>query len=329
MMWVVFSDNENITIRLLPAPITVTPDPSLLVHYFWERYVIGDDPFTDERENSVPFTLGVAVKNAGYGTASSLQITSGQPEIVENEKGLLVNFNIIGAFIGNEMISSSLTVMFGDLLPGNTVVARWQIVSSLQGEFRNYSATFENINPLGDPNLSILDELEIHELIRNVRIYDTSEDDEVLDFLVNDVNDAFAYPDMLYSSKSLDHYNVTTGVVLSVRSLTTYLLEVRTVSNHTGWVYYRYEDTQSILSSTAFTLNGTKQEGNEVVSIPPENSWITRENGSSSNDDSFYLHIVDNITTTDEIIFNMELCSFDCPTVEISYSRAETGSYVI
>ena len=321
-------DNENITIRLLPALITVTPDPSLLVHYFWERNVIGDDPFTDEIENSVPFTLGVAVKNAGYGTASSLQITSGQPEIIENEKGLLINFNIIGAFIGNKMISPSLTVMFGDLPPDSTVVARWQMVSSLQGEFRNYSATFENINPLGDPNLSILDELEIHELIRNVRIYGTSEDDEVLDFLVNERNDAFVYPDMLYSSKSLEHYNVSVGVVLSVHYLTTYLLEVRTVSNYTGWVYYRYEDTQGILSSTAFTLSGTKQEGTDIVSMPPENSWITWEDSSSSNDDVFYLHIVDNITTTDEIVFTMELCSTDCPTVEMAYLRAQTGTYV-
>ena len=322
-------DNENITIRLLPAFITVTPDPSLLVHYFWEKFVIGDDPFTDEIENSVPFTLGVAVKNAGYGTASSLQITSGQPEIIENEKGLLVNFNIIGAFIGNEMISSSLTVMFGDLAPDSTVVARWQMISSLQGEFRNYSATFENINPLGDPNLSILDELEIHELIRNVRIYGTSEDDEVLDFLVNEVNDAFVYPDMLYSSKSLEHYNVSTGLVLSARSVSTHLLEVRTASNNTGWVYYRYEDNQGILSRIAFTLNGTRQEGTETISIPPENSWITRDDSSNSNDDAFYLHILDNITTTDEVIYTMELCSTDCPTVEMTYSRAPTGMYII
>ena len=318
-------DNENITIRLLPAFITVTPDPSLLVHYFWEKFVIGDDPFTDEVENSVPFTLGVAVKNAGYGTASSLQITSGQPEIIENEKGLLINFNIIGAFIGNEMFSPSLTVMFGDLAPNTTVVARWQMISSLQGEFRNYSATFENINPLGDPNLSILDELEIHELIRNIRIYGTSEDDEVLDFLVNEVNDAFTYPDMLYSSKSLEHYNVSTGVVLSVRSLTTHVLEVRTVSNSTGWVYYRYEDNQDILSSIAFTLNGTKQVGDKIVSIPPENSWITKDDSSTLNDDVYYLHIVDNVTVTDEIVFNMELCSTDCPTVEMAYLRAPTG----
>ena len=318
-------DNENITIRLLPAFITVTPDPSLLVHYFWERYVIGDDPFTDEIENSVPFTLGVAVKNAGYGTASSLQLTSGQPEIIENEKGLLINFNIIGAFIGNEMFSPSLTVKFGDLVPNTTVVARWQMISSLQGEFRNYSATFENINPLGDPNLSILDELEIHELIRNIRIYGTSEDDEVLDFLVNEVNDAFTYPDMLYSSKSLEHYNVSTGVVLSVHSFTTHVLEVRTVSNSTGWVYYRYKDNQGILSNIAFTLNGTKQVGDKIVSIPPENSWITKDDSSTSNDDVYYLHIVDNVTVTDEIVFNMELCSTDCPTVEMAYFRAPTG----
>ena len=325
-------DNENITIRLLPALITVTPDPSLLVHYFWERYVIGDDPFTDEIESSVPFTLGVAVKNAGYGTATSLQITSGQPEIVENEKGLLVNFNIIGAFIGNQTISSSLTVMFGDLAPDSTVVARWHMISSLQGRFRNYSATFENINPLGDPNLSILDELEIHELIRNVRIYNSSEEDDVLDFLVNELNDAFAYPDVLYSSKSLEHYNVSSGVVLSVRQLTAYSLEVRTVSNSTGWVYYRYEDDQSILTSTAATLNGTRWEGIKVVSMPPENSWITRKKRSkdikrsSRSNFIYYLHIVDNVITTDEVIFNIEACATDCPTVEMAYSRAETGS---
>ena len=156
---------ESITIPLLPTVITVRPDPSLLVHYFWERYVVGDDPFTDEIEPSIPFTLGVAVKNVGHGTAYSLQITSGQPEIIENERGLLVNFMIIGANIGRKGVSPSLTVMFGDLAPNTTVVARWLMISSLQGEFMNYSATFENINPLGDPQLSILDELEIHELI--------------------------------------------------------------------------------------------------------------------------------------------------------------------
>ena len=114
------------------------------------------------------------------------------------------------------------------------------MISSLQGEFMNCSATFENINPLGDPRLSILDEVEIHELIRNVMIYsDPNEDDGTLDFLVNERNDFLAYPDVLYSSKTLQRYNVSAGIVISVHAIST-SLEIRTSSNSTGWVYYRH-----------------------------------------------------------------------------------------
>ena len=109
-------NGENITVPLFPTPIVVTPDPSLLVHYFWERNVVGDDPFTETVEPSVPFTLGVAIKNAGYGTAYSLQISSAQPEIIDNERGLLIHFMIIGSRIGSESAAPSLKVMFGDLL---------------------------------------------------------------------------------------------------------------------------------------------------------------------------------------------------------------------
>ena len=321
-------DGENITIPLVPTVITVTPDPSLLVHYFWERFVVGDDPFTDEIEDSIPFTLGVVVKNAGHGVASSLQITSGQPEIIANKRGLLINFMIIGAMIGNGSIEPSLTVMFGDVPPDATKVARWQIISSLQGEFRNYSATFENINPLGDPNLSILDELEIHELIRNVRIYNSPEDDGVLDFLVNELDDLLAFPDALYSSKTLEHYNVSVGTILSVRSITTTLLEVRTFTNTTGWVYYRYADTENLLSNTAPAINATKREGNYTTSMPSENSWITRNEDIITRLDTFYLHIFDNVTTDIEVIFNMSLCTFDCSPSEMTFKKPPTGKHV-
>ena len=307
-------DNENITIRLLPAPITVTPDPSLSVHYFWERFVIGDDPFTDERENSVPFTLGVAVKNAGYGTASSLQITSGQPEIVENEKGLHIGFMIINAVIGNKSTDPFLTLMFGDLPPDSTAVARWQMISSLQGEFRGYTAIFQNINPLGDPNLSILDELQIHELIRNVRMYDRHEEDGVLDFLVNELDDLLAYPDALYSSKSLERYNISIGTIVSLRRTAANLVEVTTISNSTGWVYYRYEGSQDVLGDVMSFESGVKKDGsNNIISIPTDNFWVTTE------DESVYLHMVDNITTVTEIIFNLTLCISNCPTIGIEY----------
>ena len=304
-------ESENITVPFAPTPITVTPDPSLLVHYFWERYVVGDNPFTEEVEPSVPFTLGVAVKNAGSGTAFSLQISSGQPEIIENERGLLIDFMIIGSNIGSESASPSLSLTFGDLLPSTTVVARWYMISSLQGEFMGYSATFENINPLGDPRLSVLDDLQIHELIKNVDMYTLNEEDGIMDFLVNDLDDFLAYPDGLYSSRTLERYNVSVGAILSVNSVMddmTRSLVVTTSTNSTGWVYFRYEDTQDNLQDIALSINGSKIEGNQNITIPSPNSWITTD-----RDGTFYLHILDYFNTTDEeVVYTLNLCTDNC-----------------
>lgn len=175
---------------------------------------------------------------------------------------MLVNFSIIGANIGSESISPSLTVLFGDLTPNTTMVVRWYMISSLQGEFRSYTTTFKNMNPLGDPKLSILDELEIHELIKNVMIYNSSEDDGIQDFLVNDRNDYLAYPDALCHSNTLQKYNVSIGTVLSVHNYDSVSLVIRTTSNSTGWIYYRYEDTSGILSNAVSSVNSTKLESN-------------------------------------------------------------------
>ena len=310
-------DGENITVPFLPTPIIVRPDASLLVYYFWERHVVGDDPFTDDVELSIPFTLGVVVKNVGYGAAYDLKISSGQPEIIENEKGLLVNFMIIGANVGGKSASPSLTVTFGDLEPNTTAVARWFMISSLQGEFISYNATFENINPLGDPKLSILDDLQTHELIRNVEMYTSSEDDGILDFLVNDRSDYLAYPDTLYSSSSLKRYNVSTGTVISVQATlesSSVTLVVKASTNITGWVYYRYEDVQNMLYNTAFSINNSKDESNVTVTLPSQNSWIT-----SDRDGTFYLHIVDYLETTDEVVYTLHNCIENCPSIGVPF----------
>ena len=55
--WSYIINGKNITILLLPTRITVIPDPSLIVHYFWEKYAIGDNPFTERIEPSVPLSL--------------------------------------------------------------------------------------------------------------------------------------------------------------------------------------------------------------------------------------------------------------------------------
>jgi hypothetical protein len=56
---------------------------------------------------------GLMIRNVGYGTAYNMKITSGQPNIVDNQKGLAVIFTIIGSQVGTRAITPSLTVDLG------------------------------------------------------------------------------------------------------------------------------------------------------------------------------------------------------------------------
>ncbi|XP_078472002.1 uncharacterized protein LOC144733868 [Lampetra planeri] len=292
-----------VEIPLYPETITIAPDPRLTIHYFLERFVNSDDPMTDAVEPSVPFTLGVAVCNKGYGVATKLEITSGQPEIVSNKKGLLVKFQIIGATLGSEPMSSSLQVLFGDLQPFETKVARWWMTSSLLGEFNNYSATFQNKNPLGDPRLSVLDELKIHKLIRNVRIPDM-EDDGLLDFLVDAQFDSRGLPDRLYNSKDLSYTDTSIGNVTDVRRTrsvgSTMDIFLTTYSNESGWVYVQY-DTQLEKNVQATVISFT----HGVRVLPKENAWVTSYVGSS---DTQLGHLVFNFSQAGSADFYVQIC---------------------
>jgi hypothetical protein len=87
-----YKENGNvITVPLLSTPVTVFPQAELYLDYFHQRDVFADDPFTIEIEPSVPFSLGILVKNQGKGAAKNLHITSAQPKIIDNEKGLLIS----------------------------------------------------------------------------------------------------------------------------------------------------------------------------------------------------------------------------------------------
>jgi len=103
-------------LRVLPDTITVKPDPEFEITYFQPRDVDGDNPFTPYIvESPIPFTLGVLVKNVGYGMARNVQIASEQPRIVENLQGLLVVPLLLGSRVDDQPTdSTSLTVNLGD-----------------------------------------------------------------------------------------------------------------------------------------------------------------------------------------------------------------------
>ena len=266
-----YQDGNAITIPLFPAPITVHPDPRLSVKYFHQRDVYADDPFThDVVEPSVPFSLAVMVDNHGHGTARDVQIVSGQPRIIENEKGLLINFEIIGSDVENQPQSPSLTATMGEIVPGTNKIARWLLTSTLQGLFTDYKATFEHLDSLGKTNLSLIDEVTIHEMIHLVQAPGAFEDGRP-DFLVNDVHDPDNLPDTIYLSGG------TTGRVEVVRQAAHdgppaigNLVVHLTAAAPMAWVYFRVPEP----SDGQFVLTRVVRSDNTEIYFGT-NVWTT------------------------------------------------------
>jgi len=192
-------NGATISIPLSPATISVQPNPQLYLKYFLQRDVFADDPYTLPIEPSIPFPLAVMVQNKGYGTAHNFQITSAQPKIVDNQKGLLINFQIIGTEIAGQPVTPSLTVNFGDVAPGGIKIGEWLFTSTLQGLFIDYKATFQHVDPLGNPRLSLIQGVDIHEMTHMVRA-EGAWDDGQPDFLTVETANFDSLPDTLFLS---------------------------------------------------------------------------------------------------------------------------------
>ncbi|CAC5421094.1 unnamed protein product [Mytilus coruscus] len=298
---------SNFSVPLLPDTITVKPNPSLVLHYFHEKYVRGDDPLTTEEEPVIPFTLAVMVRNSGYGIARALKISSAQPQIIENEKGLLITFKIIGGFLDNEPITPSLIVDFGDIKSFETKTARWMLTSTLKGTFYNFSATFENINPLGDPQLSLFENVWYHELIHLVRLFRDDQDDGFDDFLVNDFVDNKGIPEKVYNSANgSDVYDVMSANALGLSSSTfvksdmiTYtLVYMEVLTNTSNWFYARVKNN---ITRPHQTLLSVKSDDNRDI-VVDENIWTT-----THVLDSNLIHLFDFIKSNNSVSEKIEM----------------------
>lgn len=266
-----YSVNGNtVAIPLSPAAITVHPSPRLTVQYFHQRDVFSDDPHTDLIEPAVPFSLGLLVKNQGQGVARDFHITSAQPEIVENEKGLLADFKILATEVAGKSLEPTLTAALGDIGPGTNAIARWLLTSTIQGLFIDYHATFEHVTGLGNAKLSLIDAVSIHELNHVVQAGGTFADGRP-DFLVNDVPDLHDYPDTLYfSDGSTNRVQMTTNAVIS-GTLSAGQLQVQLSSALPGgWAYLRIPDP----GNGRFQLVGVVRSDQQVLGVDT-NVWTT------------------------------------------------------
>ncbi|MEZ6091688.1 MAG: dockerin type I domain-containing protein [Pirellulaceae bacterium] len=263
--------NAEVRYDFLPTQVTIRPLAALDLDYFWQRDVIADDPFTDEIEPSEIFTLGVLVNNRGAGVARDLRIESGQPKIVENEKGLLIDdFEIVGTSVNGQPAERTLNALIGDLEGGGLAVAEWQLESSLQGLFTDYTATFEHISDFGRPELSLVKNVRIHELIRPVQATASGVDDTITDFLVNDVPDVIDAPDTIYFSNGTIA-DVEQGAVNQFGAgphLADMSVDV-TATMPAGWGYLQTTDP----SGGSFELIGVRRSDGTMLNAA--NFWQT------------------------------------------------------
>ena len=259
-----------VTVPLTPYDITVNPTARLTVQYFHQRDVYSDDPHTPEIEPSVPFSLAVMVLNKGAGPARNFRITSAQPQIIENEKGLLIDFKVLATEVAGKNLTPSLTANMGTIAPGGIGIARWLLSSTLQGLFINYSATFEHLDGFGNPKLSLIDEVSIHEMVRLVQAGGPFEDHRP-DFLVNDEPDLRDLPDTLYLSDGSTNSVavVTNGLVTGTLSAGNLQVQLNAPLPG-GWSYLRVADP----GNGQYRLTGVRRSDNVVISVNT-NAWVT------------------------------------------------------
>jgi ELWxxDGT repeat protein len=283
-------NGKQVTVPLLSTPVTVYPQAELYLNYFQSRNVYGDDPFTIDIEPSVPFDLGVLIENKGKGDAKDLQITSAQPKIIENEKGLLIDFQIIGSEVNGKGVTPSLEANFGDIKAGKTAVADWLLKSSLQGKFIDYKATFEHVNSLGIAELSLIKDVKIHELIRKVQV-DKPTDDGLADFLVNDTLDDKFTPDTLYFSQGgTAAVNAASGATADGAAATGDLEVQISATTAAGWNYIELADP----SNAQFDIQKIQRADGSEVSL--KNVWTTDRTFPGKGRPTYenILHILDN-----------------------------------
>jgi len=288
---------EKVTAKLFPVTLQVNPSPDLVLHYFMQRDILGDDPLTEDVvEPSVPAELALMIVNEGYGTAKNVKVESMQPEIVDNQKGLLIDFNITGSSFNNEPKQLGLlNINFGDIEPMKSAVGQWWFTSSLMGHFIDYQINVTHLSSFGNKNLSLIKDYQLHELIKSVKGYGAGQDD-INDFLVNDIPDVNNTPDRIYYSNggSDDVYAVTGASASNLISASQLTATLLVTPYMTGWNYGKIADPGTNQYKLVKVVRNS-----DSYELPMDNFWqtfVTMKDGSSPKYEN-NLHFLDKITT--------------------------------
>lgn len=309
-------------LRVIPDNIFVRPEPQLDITYFQPRDVDGDDPFTpDIVETPVPFTVGVLVKNSGYGTARKVKIKSEQPRIVENREGLLLIARLLEAQVNDQPVDqTSLTVDLGDIPPDKCAKGAWKMITSLSGEFIEFRASYTHASELGGEETSVIKSMNAYFINHEVK-NDQPGRDDVLDFLADTDNDDEHLPDTLYESDC----NVVPVNVLQDVSVSGSVVNARVMANADieGWVYMKVNDpAQAKLPIVEVVRSDGKV-------LDPANYWTNVHYRRSDNQKQTFLNIFDFVALGSyeyEITYDTSGTDSVAPVTTLRFSGESTES---
>lgn len=294
-----FTGNE-VTLDLSPIDMTVSPSPILQLDYFIQRDILGDDPLTtDKVEASIPAEFALLVHNAGFGNAENLRMTTRQPEIVENSKGLTLDFRIIGTSLNgtpaNVAIGEKIPTEFGTVEAGKSAYAQWWLQSSLLGHFTSYDVKATQLSAYGSEDMSLLDYAEIHELIHGLTPENGTETSRA--FLVNDIDDTAGNPDMIFFSDDASSQKVEMASAIEISEVEENVYKVDVTTDGPGWTYAA---VQAPWKGMREVMKVERLSDGEE--IPADNFWCTFVTLKNSTDPIYEdrIHLATDMKATND-----------------------------
>lgn len=259
----------EVTRDIFPVTMTVNPLPDLELTYLMQRDIYGDDPLTEDvAEPMEPAEFALIINNKGNGEAKNVKMLTEQPKIIENEKDLLVNFEIVSSQMNGAPASLSFgqTIAndFGTIVPHSQSYAQWWLQSSLLGHFTSYEVAATHVTDYGNVHLSLIDTVTIHEMIHGF----TPLTSPKRGFLVNDIVDADDLPDVVYFTDATQQPLYMAAGSISRLSNSEFMLT--TTTKQPGWNYGSVADpTGGRLRLAQITRSS------DGTILPLDNMWQT------------------------------------------------------
>ena len=288
---------------LTEQKMTVKPTPELNLDYFMQRDIIGDDAITkDVVELQGEAEFAVLISNVGYGDAENLRMVTAQPEMVDNEEALFLQYNITSSQLNGQEKSlafgKSVTTDFGTVPAKSHAYAQWWMTSSLLGHFIEYNVSYTQLTLSQNPNLSLLNEVRIHELIRSIVVEGNSNAN--YGWAVNGEEDAQNLPDTLYLSDGTQEPIAIGSASTQKTGDFEYTLTLEAGSN--GWTYAKVADPTN---GTATITEVMREDGTLVPLRNIWQTWATLPDKKRATHEDL-IHIIENCqsgTTTYTIRF--------------------------